>query len=209
MDDPTPRPEEDLPPYIIEGARSSRSRCKTCRRKIDKGSLRIGIRVEGPYGVGHMWHHLGCAATRRFEDVEEAYRLEAWNEAKEPPARLPRLDQLRTKREQADRRRETRKPVPRVEVDPSGRARCKACGEPLAKGELRVVLARQVEFGGQVRTAVIQVHPGCVGRALEAEDSGTEADGLEQALRSNSAEVPEDRLAALLARLREQLDPPI
>ena len=34
--------EEQLPPYVIEGARSSRSKCKTCRRSIDKGALRIG-----------------------------------------------------------------------------------------------------------------------------------------------------------------------
>ena len=36
-----PPEEESLPPYVIEGARSSRSKCKTCRRKIDKDVLRL------------------------------------------------------------------------------------------------------------------------------------------------------------------------
>jgi hypothetical protein len=38
-----PPEEQQLPPYIIEGARSGRSRCKTCRRNISKGGLRLGI----------------------------------------------------------------------------------------------------------------------------------------------------------------------
>ena len=74
--------EKPLPAYVIEGARSSRSRCKTCRRKIDKGGLRIGMLIEGPYGTGYLWHHLRCAARRRFEQVQEAYEAEAWKEAK-------------------------------------------------------------------------------------------------------------------------------
>ena len=59
--------EPKLAAYVIEGARSSRSRCKSCRRKIDKGVLRIGVLIEGPYGTGYLWHHLRCAARRQFE----------------------------------------------------------------------------------------------------------------------------------------------
>ena len=53
-------PEEELAPYLIEAARSSRSKCRTCKRKIDKDLLRIGILLEGPYGTGYLWHHLTC-----------------------------------------------------------------------------------------------------------------------------------------------------
>ena len=73
-----PEIEEQLPPYVIEGARSARSKCKTCRKKIDKDVLRIGILIEGPYGTGYMWHHLKCAARRMYDKVEEAYSMEAW-----------------------------------------------------------------------------------------------------------------------------------
>lgn len=191
--------DEPLPPYVIEGARSNRSKCKSCRRKIDSGTLRIGVLIEGPYGVGYLWHHLRCAARRRFEQVEEAYGLEAWKFAKEPPAKLPPLDELRKLVDEAEQRREAKRELPYVEIDPSGRAKCKHCGEPLAKGELRVVVGRNVEFGGQVRTGPIQVHPRCVAAALDAEDSATEVAGFAAALRANSDDaIPADRITRLL-----------
>ncbi|MDH3284344.1 MAG: PARP-type zinc finger-containing protein, partial [Acidobacteriota bacterium] len=87
--------EEQLPPYVIENARSGRSRCKTCRRTIDKGALRLGVLIEGPFGAGHMWHHLKCAARKMIDRVEEAYALEAWRQAKTPPESVPDLEQLR------------------------------------------------------------------------------------------------------------------
>ena len=73
----SPAEEPELPPYKIESARSSRSRCRTCRRKIDKDKLRLGILLEGPYGTGYLWHHLTCAAKRRADDVEAAYAEQA------------------------------------------------------------------------------------------------------------------------------------
>ena len=39
---------EQLADYVIEGARSGRSRCKTCRRTIAKDALRIGVLIDGP-----------------------------------------------------------------------------------------------------------------------------------------------------------------
>ncbi len=66
--------EPELPTHVIEPARSSRSKCKACRRAIDKGVLRIGILISGPFGDGYLGHHLACAARRRLEDVEEADR---------------------------------------------------------------------------------------------------------------------------------------
>ena len=193
-------PEEvELPPFVIEGARSSRSRCKTCRRKIEKGVLRIGVRVEGPYGVGHMWHHLTCAARRRLEDVEEAYRLEAWTEAKEPPSNLPTLEKLQALHEKADEKKQQRKQIPHVEPDPSGRAKCKQCGDPIGKGTPRFVLGREVEFGGQVRVGPINVHPRCVADALVAPDNGTETAGFAQTVQANSTGVDAGLVDAALA----------
>jgi len=192
-----PKPEEKLPPYVIEGARSSRSRCKLCRRKIDKGVLRIGILIEGPYGTGYLWNHLRCAARRRFEQVEEAYGLEAWKEAKEPPDKLPSIDELRKLTEQVEQSRQQRRELPYAEIDPSGRAKCKQCGEPLAKGALRVVLGREVSFGNQLRTTPIHVHPGCVIPALDAADSATPAEGFAEAVRANSEGIPDERWTEL------------
>ena len=198
-----PAPAEDLPPYLIEGARSSRSKCKTCRRKINKDVLRIGILIEGPYGTGYMWHHLNCAARCRLDDVEQAYKLEAWNEAKEPPKRVPKIEDLRQLVEKAEAQKKERKEIPYVEVDPSGRAKCKHCDEPLEKGSLRVALGRNVEFGNQVRTAPINVHPRCVAAELKADDCGTESQGFADALRANSKGLTEDQLHEAIATIGE------
>jgi hypothetical protein len=190
---------EELPPYVIEGARSSRSRCKTCRRKIDKGALRIGILIEGPFGTGYLWHHLNCAAKRRADDVEEAYRLEAWNAAKEVPKRLPPLEKLMELRDKAEEQRKQRKQIPHVEPDPSGRAKCKQCGETIEKGSPRFVLGREVEFGGQVRVGPINVHPRCVAAAFEAPDNGTDPNGFAAAVRANSTDVDSALIEAALS----------
>ena len=193
--------EQELPPYIIEGARSSRSRCKTCRRGIDKDTLRLGILIEGPYGTGYMWHHLRCAASRRFEQVAEAYEQEAWNNAKVPPENVPPLEKLEKLHEQADQQRKERKQLPYAERAPSGRARCKQCNEIIEKGSMRVVLGRTVEFGNQVRTAPINVHPRCVAEALQQEDCAIEAEGFAGGLHSNSRDLSAEDLQDLLSAI--------
>jgi hypothetical protein len=190
--------ESQLPLYVIEGARSGRSRCKTCRRTIQKGALRLGILIDGPYGKGYLWHHIKCAARRQFDRVEEAYAAEAWKEAKDPPAAVPALEELRVHAERAEERKKSRRQPPYAEIDPSGRARCKQCDQLIEKGSVRVVLGRNVQFGNQVRTAPIHVHPACVPVALQAEDSATTPEGLVDALRSASEGVPPDRLEAAL-----------
>jgi len=189
--------EEQLAPYVIEGARSSRSRCKTCRRAIEKETLRIGILIEGPYGTGYMWHHLHCAARRQLERVEEAYAAEAWKEAKHPPSAVPDLAELRKLKEQAEERKQARRDPPYVERAPTGRSKCKHCEEPIEQGALRVVLAREVTFGRQVRTTPINVHARCAGAELLAEDCATEIEGFAEALRAGSQVEPADVAAAL------------
>jgi hypothetical protein len=189
--------EPELAPYLIEAARSSRSKCRTCRKKIEKDKLRLGILLEGPYGTGYLWHHLTCAAKRRAEDVEEAYQQEAWADGVE----VPPLDELRALREKAEKAKAERKLAPYVERDPSGRAKCKSCGEAMTKGDWRVALLREVSFGQQVRSGAILVHPRCVSAEIRAEDCATELDGFEEAVRANSRGVDEEGLADALAAI--------
>jgi hypothetical protein len=188
----------DQPEYIIEGARSGRSRCKTCRRQIEKGGLRLGVLIEGPFGTGYLWHHLACAARRMFDRVEEAYEAEAWANAKTPPANLPELVELRALRAKAEERQKQRKTIPYAELSPSGRARCRQCDEPLPKGEVRIVVGQLIEFGSQTRVGPRPVHPRCVAEALEAPDSATEKQGLAERLRANSGELPVTALDAAI-----------
>jgi hypothetical protein len=196
-------PEPEKPAYIIEGARSGRAKCKSCRKKIDKGVLRLGILIEGPFGLGHLWHHLTCAAKRRLDDVEEAYALKAWQFAQDPPENVPPIEELRKLHEEAEEKKQTRKRIPYVEVDPSGRAKCKNCGELMEKGSLRVVLGREIEFGSQYRTMPIHVHPRCVADELEKPDCNTEADGFAHALRSNSEGLTEAQIDSALSDIGE------
>lgn len=192
--------EPELAAYVIEGARSSRSRCKTCRRKIEAGKLRLGVLIEGPFGTGYLWHHLTCAAKRQLERVEEAYAAEAWKAAATPPDDVPSLESLRELREEADERRRNRRELPYAELAPSGRARCKHCEEPIGKGEPRVVLGREVVFGRQARTNPINVHPRCVAAEILAQDCATEPEGFADALRAHS-ELDAAVLATVLAEV--------
>lgn len=192
--------EEQLPPFVIEGARSSRSKCKVCRKAIQKDTLRLGILIEGPYGTGYLWHHLTCAARRKFAQVEEAYAAEAWKEAKQPPEQIPPLQELEQLREEAELKRKQRKTIPYVELAPSGRSRCKHCGETIEKGSPRFVLGRGIVFGNQERTAPVNVHPQCVQPELLHEESNTERSGLDGLLRANSTQID----AELMARLLQQ-----
>lgn len=203
MADETPAEQaEQLPPFVIEGARSSRSKCKICRKAIQKETLRLGILIEGPFGTGYLWNHLKCAARRKFDKVEEAYAAEAWNEAKQPPRQVPPLEELSRLREEADVKRQQRKTIPYVELAPSGRSRCKQCGEPIEQGSPRVVLGRGIVFGNQERTAPVNVHPRCVNQELMHEESNTEGEGLDAQLRANSGEID----AATMGKVVREID---
>lgn len=188
--------EPTLAPYLIETARSGRSRCRTCRRKIEKGKLRLGILLEGPFGTGYLWHHLTCAARRRIEDVEAAYELPAFEDG----LQVPPLAELQALKERAEQHRERRKDPPYVERAPTERSMCKHCGKAIEKDTVRVVLAREVTFGSQVRSGPINVHPACVAAELEADDCATEVEGFAAAVRQRSDIDPaavDEALAAI------------
>ena len=192
-----PEPEEEitLDPYKVEGARSSRSKCKTCKRAIEKGNLRLGILIEGPFGQGYLWHHINCAARRQIERVEDAYAGEYWAAGVE----VPPIEELRKLAEKSAEEKKNKREAPYVERAPSARSKCKHCSEGIDKDELRVAVLRSVEFYNQVRSGPILVHLRCVGPALQAPDSATEIEGFEEALRANSKAMSDKDLTEALA----------
>ena len=197
--------EEPLAPYVIEGARSGRSRCKSCRRKIDAGALRLGMLVDGHYGPGYVWQHLRCAARRQLARVVEAYEARAWEAAKEPleESDLPPLEQLREEAAKAEQKRAVRRELPYAELAPSGRSRCKHSGEPIELGAARVVLGRAVEFGRQTRTAPINVLPEYVAAELNTPECDTPAEGFLEALRTNSVGLEPGIVEEIVERIGE------
>ncbi|QDU68169.1 hypothetical protein [Engelhardtia mirabilis] len=206
----TPPDEEPapLPPYVIENARSGRSKCKTCRKTIDKDALRLGVLVEGPFGEGHMWHHLTCAAGALLPKVEQAYEREAWNAAKVPPdpADLPTLESLRELGAAAQAARAEKEAnklvIPYAEIAPSDRSKCKQSGDPIPKGAVRIVLGKSAQFGNQTRTSAFAVLPQHVGDALADEEIATEAVGLAEQLRANSR-IDRELLEAAIVEIGE------
>jgi hypothetical protein len=192
--DNIPPVEEPLPPYKIEYARSNRSKCKVCKKTIDKGAVRIGIKIEGPFGEGFLWNHLACAAKRDFEQVEEAYAGDYTVEGVERPP----LEELRALADKAEQKRKEKLTAPYVERAPSGRSKCHFCGEFVEQGAFRVVVLRSVEFYGQMRSGPIKVHPACVAATLAQADSATEIEGFADAVRRNSPLAKTDVEAALV-----------
>ena len=190
--------EEELPQHKIEKAKSARSKCRSCRRKIDKDVLRLGVLLVGPFGTGYLWHHLTCAAKNLFTDVEEAYTATAWEEGLE----VPDLEKLRELREKAEATKKEKKTPPYAERAPTGRAKCKHCDGAMEKDSWRVVLGRAVEFGQQTRTSPINVHPACVAAEMLAEDCSTERDGFEDALTAGSG-LADEELAEVFSAIGE------
>ena len=67
----------DLPPeYLVELARSGRSECKRCSSLIANKEIRIGIVVEGDWGLMTRWQHLKCTVFHKSitrADVLDGY----------------------------------------------------------------------------------------------------------------------------------------
>lgn len=131
--------------HIIEPAKSSRSKCKACKEKIEQGELRFGFYDEN--WDSFKWHHLKCGA---------AFDIAAFNGAVEDfDGEIENLDQLLKEAKTVMKG----KVMPRAEPAPSARAACKHCSEKIEpKGSLRVVVPIEVEGFGKSPGFV---HPGC------------------------------------------------
>ncbi|XP_047982400.1 poly [ADP-ribose] polymerase 1 isoform X2 [Salvia hispanica] len=123
-------------PWKAEYAKSSRSSCKTCKRSIDKETLRLGKMVQASQfdGFMPMWNHASCILrkAKQIKLVDDVEGLESlrWD------------DQQRIRKYVEDAVVSSSTAVQNVEcgvdVSPSARATCRSCKEKIAKGELRI-----------------------------------------------------------------------
>ena len=52
---------EEAPNYLLELAKSGRSKCKKCDDLIPVSVVRVGVETDcGPYGMQFLWQHLSC-----------------------------------------------------------------------------------------------------------------------------------------------------
>jgi poly [ADP-ribose] polymerase len=177
----------------IEEAKSGRASCRTCKKPIAKGELRLGVEAANAFGdtPSMQWHHLACAAAKLPVELGDA--LKAY--VGDVPDRAA-LEQAMT--DAIAKGHAKPGGFPYADRAPTGRAKCMQCGEAIAKDSLRVAVERELEVGGNVQTGAGYLHPACVAAYLESHegDAGETVAGL----RTNSR-LPEADLAGVIAAI--------
>jgi hypothetical protein len=177
----------------IEEAKSGRASCRTCKKTIAKGELRLGVEAANAFGdtPSMQWHHLLCAATKLPAELKEAlaaYSGEVANRAE--------LDKT-----MADAyAKGNAKPggFPYADKAPTGRAKCMECSEPIAKDSVRVAVEREIEVGAGMQRGAGYLHPACV--AANLENTGGSKEDLITGLRANSR-LPEADLERVVLEI--------
>ena len=178
--------------HTIEVAKSGRAGCRTCRNPIAKGELRFGEESANAFGepgdMSYRWHHPKCAATKLPDELKSA--LATFE------GEIPDREELDTLMAEAVANKPP--PFPYADRAPTGRARCQACGEAIAKGALRVAIERELDRGMGATKGAGYLHPACAAAYIE-EQGGTH-EKLTTELRANTR-LPEADLAALFAEV--------
>lgn len=143
--------------HVFEQAASGRSKCRSCGKQITKDTLRFGEKLPNPFGDSDMthWHHPACAANRRPEPLTEALTETDY-------AGDNKHDLLTTARHTGEFHRLQR--LGQAEQASSGRARCRACNELIAKDTWRLPL---IFFQDDAYNSSGFIHAGCVGEYCE------------------------------------------
>jgi hypothetical protein len=152
-------------PSVIEVAKTGRAKCRACKQSIAKDELRFGEEVASQFGDGEslQWYHLACAAEARpveLQPVLEAYDGDVPNRA-ELLASLP-----------GNARDLGLQKVQKAERAPTGRATCMQCKQPIAKGEWRVAVERDVQTGGVAVKGSGYLHIACATAFLQGSKEG-------------------------------------
>ncbi|HEY3820799.1 MAG TPA: hypothetical protein VGL81_26730 [Polyangiaceae bacterium] len=187
--------------HKIEIAPTGRASCRGCKKNITKGIPRFCEEFANPYSdegaMSFRYWHLECAATKLANELAPV--LAAYDGPLEGRASVEALvaEHLRP-------------PMPHAEHAPNGRARCRACDESIAKGELRVAFERTFDGPMGPQKGASYVHARCLTRYLEREkEQGREAPELGELVRqveANSLAGPHPTLEANeLAELRTTL----
>jgi hypothetical protein len=147
----------------IEEAKSGRASCRTCKKTIAKGELRLGVEAANAFGdqPSMQWHHLACAAQKLPAELEEAMKSYTGEIANKAELEQTMADAIA---------KGHAKPggLPYADRAPTGRARCMQCQTAIEKDSLRVAVEREIEVGAAVQTSAGYLHPKCVGAYLEA-----------------------------------------
>lgn len=164
---------------VIEEAKSGRASCRTCRKPIAKGELRLGVETQTQFSdtPSMQWHHLLCAAGKHPTELRAALADFSGD--------VPNRAELDAAMQQTDQKAAARPTGhPHADHAPTGRAKCMQCSEPIEKGSFRVAVERELEIGGNATRGTGYLHPGCVVANLE--NAGGSLEELIEGLRANS-----------------------
>jgi hypothetical protein len=137
--------------HLFESATTGRSKCRGCARPIQRGELRFGERVPNLFGEGEttLWFHPLCAAYKRPQPLLQA--LAETTDSVPDREGLERAALGSVAHERLQR-------IDAAERSPTGKATCRSCRQPIARGSwrIRVVFYEEGRFtpGGYV-------HLGC------------------------------------------------
>ena len=165
-----------------------RAKCRSCKKAIEKGALRLGEETLDPFGSGgttHVWHHVDCAAEKKPDELKAAMADYAGD--------IPDKAKLEKKLAEAQKKLPPGT-FPYAESAPTGRSKCMACEESIAKDTLRVAIEREVDTGTFKTKGPGYLHPMCA-----ADFTGDAA--MFAKVRENSRELTKDQLAELEAAL--------
>jgi len=147
---------------VIEEAKSGRASCRTCKKTIAKGELRLGVETQTQFSdtPSLQWHHVLCAATKLPAELKAALA--------EYPGEVPNRAELEAAMAEAEKKGAA-KPAgfPYVDRAPTGRAKCMQCEQPIEKGAFRVAVERELTIGANVTRGAGYLHPACVAGNLE------------------------------------------
>lgn len=180
---------------VIEEAKSGRASCRTCRKPIAKGELRLGVETQTQFSdtPSLQWHHLLCAAGKLPTELAAALA--------EYTGEVPNRAEIDAAMEQAAKKAAARPNAhPFADHAPTGRARCMQCGQGIEKGAFRIAVERELEIGGNATHGTGYMHPACVMAHLEA--SGGALDDLIEGLRANSR-LSEAELDGVIADIEQ------
>jgi len=66
-----------IPSYVVEISKSGRAECRKCDEKITNKVLRVGVMLEGDWGLFTRWQHLHC--TTFHSSLESVDRIDGYN----------------------------------------------------------------------------------------------------------------------------------
>ena len=180
--------------HIVEVAKSGRASCRTCRNAIPKGELRFGEESVNAFSdsgeMSYRWHHLKCAAGKMPNEVKAA--LAAFE------GEVPNREEIDKILSEAAEKAPP--PFPYADRAPTGRAKCIACREPIAKDAPRVAVEREIDRGmGNPVKGAGYLHPKCVRTYVE--EQGAEIEPVVAGVREHSRGLSKDEIEQIVGEI--------